>query len=84
MRWDDKYLYIGAYLQESDVWAYQTKHDSIVFYDNDFEVFIDPDGSTHGYKEFEINAINTVWDLVLDKVIFILIFILIDKSRSGT
>lgn len=25
------------------------------------QVFIDPDGSTHYYKEFEINAINATW-----------------------
>ena len=31
----------------------------------DFEVFIDPDGNTHGYVEFEMNALNTVWDLFL-------------------
>ncbi|XP_001640679.3 uncharacterized protein LOC5520862 [Nematostella vectensis] len=67
MRWDSLYLYIGAYLQEPDVWANQTKHDSVVFQDNDFEVFINPDGSTHWYKEFEINAINTTWDLELNK-----------------
>ncbi|XP_006824929.1 uncharacterized protein LOC100368858 [Saccoglossus kowalevskii] len=67
IRWDDTYLYIGGYLQETDVFANQTKHDSVVFLDNDFEVFTDPDGSTHWYKEFEINAINTVWDLELDK-----------------
>ena len=29
MRWDDYYLYIGAYLEETDVWANQTKHDSV-------------------------------------------------------
>lgn len=67
MRWDDKYLYIGAFLQETDVWANQTKHDSVVYLDNDFEVFMDPDGDTHWYKEFEINAINTTWDLELNK-----------------
>ena len=31
-------------------------------------MFIDPDGSTHYYKEFEINALNTTWDLELNKV----------------
>ena len=29
---------------------------------------MDPDGDTHWYKEFEINAINTTWDLELNKV----------------
>ncbi|XP_038078391.1 uncharacterized protein LOC119745833 [Patiria miniata] len=67
LRYDDTYLYIGGYLQETDVFANQTKHDSVVFKDNDFEVFTDPDGSTHWYKEFEINAINTTWDLILNK-----------------
>ncbi|XP_062502388.1 uncharacterized protein LOC134179493 [Corticium candelabrum] len=67
MRWDDTFLYIGAYMEETDVWANQTKHNSIVFHDNDFEVFVDPDGSTHMYKELEVNAINTTWDLMLTK-----------------
>jgi len=29
MRWDEKYLYIGGYSQEINVWANQTKHDSV-------------------------------------------------------
>ena len=31
------------------------------------EVFVDPAGSNHWYKELEINAINTVWNLMLSK-----------------
>ena len=27
MRWDDSYLYVGAYLQDTDVWANVTQHD---------------------------------------------------------
>jgi hypothetical protein len=67
MLWDDRYLYIGAYLEEPNVWATLTERDSIIFEDNDFEVFIDPDGDTHEYYELEINALNTVWDLLLVK-----------------
>jgi len=67
MRWDSQFIYIGGYLIEPNVWANQTVHDSVVFYDNDFEFFCDPDGSTHHYKEFEINAIATTWDLMLAK-----------------
>jgi hypothetical protein len=67
IRWDDEWLYVGGYVQEPQVWANQTKHDSVIFQDNDFEFFADPDGSTHYYKEFEINAINTNWDLMLDR-----------------
>jgi hypothetical protein len=63
--WDDEYLYIAAELEEPHVWATLTEHDEIVFHDNDFEVFIDPDGDTREYYEIEINALGTVFDLFL-------------------
>lgn len=67
MLWDDRYLYIGAELREPDVWATLTQHDSVIFHDNDFEVFLDPHGHGVEYFEFEINALNTGWDLFLAK-----------------
>ena len=65
--WDDNYLYIAAELKEPHIWATLTNHDSVIFRDPDFEVFIDPQGKTEPYYEFEINALNTTWDLLLDK-----------------
>ena len=65
--WDDDYLYIAAELEEPHVWATLTNHDSVIFRDPDFEVFIDPKGDTEPYYEFEMNALNTTWDLRLDK-----------------
>jgi hypothetical protein len=65
--WDDDYLYIAAEVSEPHVWATLTQHDSVIFEDPDFETFIDPDGDTHNYYEFEMNALNTSWDLMLDK-----------------
>ena len=67
MMWDDKYLYVAAKIDEPHVWGTLTKHDSVIFHDNDFELFIDPDGDNHRYGEFEINALNTGWDLYLPK-----------------
>ncbi|MFZ4549801.1 MAG: carbohydrate-binding family 9-like protein, partial [Bacteroidales bacterium] len=67
MLWDDNYLYIAAELEEPHVWANLTERESVIFYDNDFEVFIDPDGDTHNYVEYEMNARNTQWDLLLLK-----------------
>jgi hypothetical protein len=67
MLWDDRYLYIAAELEEPDVKATLTEHDSVIFHDNDFEVFIKPLPETPGYYEFEVNALNTGWDLYLDK-----------------
>lgn len=67
MMWDDAYFYIGALLEEPHVCASLTEHDSVIFQDNDFEVFLDPDGDNHLYYELEINALNTEWDLLLAK-----------------
>lgn len=67
MLWDNQYFYIGAELEEPHVWATLTQRDSIIYHDNDFEVFIDPDGDNHHYYEIEINALNTVFDLRLEK-----------------
>jgi hypothetical protein len=67
MLWDDKALYIAAELEEPHVWANVTKHDAVIFRDNDFEVFLDPDGDSHLYGELELNARNTTWDLLLTK-----------------
>jgi hypothetical protein len=65
--WDDTNLYIAAELEEPDVWATLRQRDTVIFYDNDFEVFIDPDGDTQAYYELEVNALGTVWDLLLLK-----------------
>ena len=67
MLWDDTYFYVAALLEEPHVWGTLTKHDSVIFHDNDFEIFIDPDGDNHEYYEIEINALNTEWDLLLRK-----------------
>jgi hypothetical protein len=67
MLWDDDCLYIAAELEEPHVWATLTRHDSVIFRDNDFEVFLDPDGDSHLYAELEVNALNTTWDLLLPK-----------------
>jgi hypothetical protein len=67
MLWDDQYLYIAAVLEEEHIWAYQDKKDQIVFHENDFEVFIDPDNDTKHYFELEINAINNNFDLFLTR-----------------
>jgi len=65
MMWDEKFLYIAAELEEPHVWAKLKLRDTVIFYDNDFEVFIDPDDDTHTYYELEVNAFETEWDLML-------------------
>jgi len=67
MLWDDEWLYVAAEMEEPDLWGTLTERDSVIFRDNDFELFIDPDGDTHAYYELEVNALGTPWDLLLIK-----------------
>jgi hypothetical protein len=65
MAWDEEYFYVLAWLEEPHLWATYDEHDMVIFHENDFEVFIDPDGDLHNYLELEINALGTTWDLML-------------------
>ena len=67
MLWDETNLYLYASLKEPHVWATLKQRDTVIYYNNDFEIFIDPDGDTHDYVEIEVNALNTIWDLFLTK-----------------
>jgi hypothetical protein len=67
MLWDDSCIYIAAKIIEPNVWANLKQHDEIVFHDNDFEVFLNPNNTTHQYFELEFNALNTVFDLFMNK-----------------
>src|SRR4051794_36299327 len=65
MMWDDENLYVHALLEEPHVWATITQRNAVMFADNDFELFIDPDGDNLNYYEFEMNALNMPWQLSL-------------------
>ena len=62
---DDRHLYVLAELEEPHVNAAITARNSVIFKENDFEVFLDPDGDNFNYHEIELNALNTVWNLTL-------------------
>ena len=65
MLWDDQYFYVGADLEDPDVWGENTTRDMPIS-DPDFEVFIDPGGEALNYMEFEMGPLNCVWDLLLE------------------
>jgi len=67
LAWDDSTLYVAGELEEPDLWATLTTRDAVIFQDNDFELFVDPDGDAARYFELELNALNTQWDLFLPK-----------------
>lgn len=57
----------GPLVQEPCVVATLRERNSVVFHDNDFEVFLDAEACNHNYYELEVNALNTIWELRLDK-----------------
>ncbi|MCC9137876.1 carbohydrate-binding family 9-like protein [Pontibacter silvestris] len=67
MVWNNTHLFIAAEIKEPHVWATLKQRDEIIFHDNDFEVFINPENSTHQYYEIEVNAFNTIFDLFMGK-----------------
>ncbi|MBN2788923.1 MAG: carbohydrate-binding family 9-like protein [Candidatus Delongbacteria bacterium] len=67
MLWDDNFMYFYAEMVEPHLWATLTERDAVIYHDNDFEIFIDPDGDTHNYYELEFNLFGTLWDLLLTK-----------------
>ena len=67
MAWDDEFFYVGAELEEPHVWGTIREKNAVMFEDNDFEIFIDPDSDGLNYYEFEINALGSIWELSLPK-----------------
>jgi len=58
--WDDKALYVGFWIEEPAIRASLTERDSLIYFENDVEVFFDGEDC---YYEFEINALGTVYEV---------------------
>jgi hypothetical protein len=59
--WDDEALYVAFWVEEPFPTAKLTERDSLIFQENDVEVFID---AGDAYYEFEMNARNTVYEVL--------------------
>lgn len=58
--WDDDRLYAGFWLEEPYPTARQTERDSLIFLENNVEVFIDGGDC---YYELEVNALGTIYEV---------------------
>jgi hypothetical protein len=67
LMYDDEYLYVGGLLEEPHVWSTMREKNTKLFEENNFELFLDPDGDGLNYYEFEINPLGTIWELTLPK-----------------
>lgn len=65
--WDDSCLYLAAQMTTDGLLAAQTIHDSNVFLDDCFELFLDPDSDGQNYLEWEVNPLGTTLDLRMDR-----------------
>ncbi|MEL7020568.1 MAG: carbohydrate-binding family 9-like protein [Bacteroidota bacterium] len=63
--WDTTYLYVAARMEEPHVWATLTQRDTLIYMDDCFELFLDPGGDGIHYGEWEWNAHNTRWDMLI-------------------
>ncbi len=57
--WDDTYLYIGFWVEEPFVEATLTERDSLIWGENDVEVFV---AGADAYYELELNALGTIYE----------------------
>lgn len=57
--WDDTHLYVGFWVEEPFVAAKLTERDSLIWTENDVELFI---AGQDAYYEFEINALGTLYE----------------------
>ena len=67
MLWDKDYLYIGAKLKDPHLWATLKQRDTIIYHNNDFEVFFTTSPDVSSYYELEINQRGTLLDLFMPK-----------------
>ncbi|XP_045162534.2 uncharacterized protein LOC123527254 [Mercenaria mercenaria] len=67
MRWDNDRMYVGAYIEEKNLWATLDAHDSPIWKENGFELLMDVDGSMFNYKQIQINVLGTMMDQMLYK-----------------
>lgn len=58
--WDDEALYAGFWVSDPQPNARLTVRDSLIFSENDIELFIDGEDC---YYEFEMNALGTVYEV---------------------
>ncbi len=57
--WDDTHLHVGYWVEEPFVAAKLTERDSIIYTENDIELFI---AGRDAYYELELNALGTIYE----------------------
>ncbi len=62
MAWDDKYLYLGVYCQDDDIWSTYTKRDDPIYKQEVVEFFIDANRNRRDYIELQVSPAGVIFD----------------------
>lgn len=65
--WDDDYLYVAFRSRDADAWATKRSFDDSLWDEDVVEVYVDPDGDQRDYREFEVNPLGTIIDLLIPR-----------------
>ena len=60
LMWSEQYLYAGFWCEEPYPTAEITERDGYLWFENDFEIFID---GIDTYYELQVNALNTIYEV---------------------
>lgn len=64
--WDAQALYVGAQIEDPDVWSQYTQRDDPLWKQEVFELFIFGDAARRGYLELQVSPRGTVFDARFD------------------
>jgi hypothetical protein len=67
MVWNDSYLFVAFYCEDKKLWATYTGRDDQLYLEDVVEVFIDADRDGLNYMQIDVNPLNTIFDLWLNK-----------------
>ncbi|NDC63323.1 MAG: hypothetical protein EBZ59_04890 [Planctomycetia bacterium] len=65
--WDRSCLYVGAEMDDADLYATVTDHDGNTWENDVFEIFLKPSADKPSYYEFHVTPANTQFDLFLPR-----------------
>lgn len=62
MAWDDKYLYLGVYCQDDDIWSTYKRRDDPIYNQEVVEFFIDANRNRRDYIELQVSPAGVIFD----------------------
>ncbi len=65
--WDEKYLYVGIYCEDDDIWGNFTERDQPLFKEEVVEFFIDANRNHRDYIELQVSPRGVIFDSFFER-----------------